>query len=907
LLPPRPEEIAHLFPQLEILESLGRGGMGVVYKARQRSLDRFVALKLLAPERARDPEFAARFQREAQALARLSHPNIVTIHDFGQAGDFYFLLMEYVDGINLRQLLRAKKLLPEEALAIVPSLCDALQYAHERGIVHRDIKPENLLLDRDGRVKIADFGIAKLVAGGAPGSTVPVAGEESASTSQISAGSSPGLQSQSAAGTPGYMAPEQRAAPHQVDSRADIYSLGVVFYEMLTGERPTGPIQPPSSRMRGMQIDVRLDEVVLRALEQEPNLRWQSAADLRTQLQLLTDSAAVPTRAAEVSPARHLWRGLLVGLLVLVTGAALAFAAAFVRPEPHARVMLLGTFAALLAAAMSCWSYVARAKRSSAGHGANPPRFLTTAPNLGLALVIASLVVPLGFVSTLSMASRMRLVTEHRHQADRVAAAERALAVAQRQVKDLEAQSQDAQRTLKQLRESPVAEANSVAAADERVKQLERMSAAAEADRQAALRQAQQAKVTFHSEVSPGIVVYMLPAFLLALPGTVLGWRHLLAIRGLPHPRPHQLSGMIAALTWPLLLGGSMVGAIVLLPFNHGVWVTLGLVLAMLAVLVSFGLTIARVRRWLQGLAFFPPASGGVSAMPDWTRRSLAVLFLSLAVLVPFVWIVAVRSDNSRELQRWHLQMTHLQRDWTQATTDRFTAQTALDRHAIAAAGLTSPQEKTQAEAERRKLTRALGQAEAMVATLDTKMRALNETGVNRNNRVFEQQIAPILIGVILSVCGLLLIRRPMKGLAASAPRMTRTAIGGVALGAILSVGIAVLFLSAHRETTRGAAEATTNAQLQVQADPSGTLATVTIVTTEDDLVEQTELRVLKAQYEKVLNEAMNAQRERDLLTTRTGLSREELEREAAALEQKIRVLSDHSDVLRRKIETLKH
>ena len=137
--------------------------MGVVYKARQKTLNRLVALKLLAPERVRDAKFAERFAREAQALAALNHPNIVTIHDFGQAGGFYYLLMEFVDGVNLRQLLRARKFTPEEALAIVPPLCDALQFAHDRGIVHRDIKPENLLLDKAGRVKVADFGIAKMM------------------------------------------------------------------------------------------------------------------------------------------------------------------------------------------------------------------------------------------------------------------------------------------------------------------------------------------------------------------------------------------------------------------------------------------------------------------------------------------------------------------------------------------------------------------------------------------------------------------------------------------------------------------------------------------------------------------------------------------------------------------------
>ena len=160
---PAPGDLAKYFPQLEIVECLGRGGMGVVYKARQPRLNRLVALKILAPEREKDPAFAGRFEKEAQALARLSHPNIVTVHDFGEAGGMYYLLMEFVDGVTLRQLLAAGRVSPREALAIVPQICDALQFAHDLGIVHRDIKPENILMDRRGRVKVADFGLAKMM------------------------------------------------------------------------------------------------------------------------------------------------------------------------------------------------------------------------------------------------------------------------------------------------------------------------------------------------------------------------------------------------------------------------------------------------------------------------------------------------------------------------------------------------------------------------------------------------------------------------------------------------------------------------------------------------------------------------------------------------------------------------
>ncbi|MDR3459450.1 MAG: protein kinase [Verrucomicrobiae bacterium] len=296
--PPLPvEQIAPHFPQLEILECLGRGGMGVVYKARQKTLNRFVALKLLAPERVGDAKFAERFAREAQALAALNHPNIVTIHDFGQAGGFYFLLMEFVDGLNLRQILRARKFSPEEALAIVPPLCDALQFAHDRGIVHRDIKPENLLLDKAGRVKVADFGIAKML--GTDGGTATGA-PEAAGTAAVPG--STALTGEQIIGTPNYSAPEQKTDPQRVDSRADIYSLGVVFYEMLTGELPGKKIAPPSTKVL---IDVRLDEIVLRALEKRPELRFQQVSEVKTCLETVAASAPGVAPAGDEPRARH--------------------------------------------------------------------------------------------------------------------------------------------------------------------------------------------------------------------------------------------------------------------------------------------------------------------------------------------------------------------------------------------------------------------------------------------------------------------------------------------------------------------------------------------------------------------------------------------------------------------------
>ena len=261
--PPGVEELAAKFPQLEIIAFIGRGGMGAVYKARQKELDRMVALKILPPDIGHETGFAERFTREAKALAKLNHPNIVTIHDSGRADGLYFFVMEFVDGVNLRQAMKAGQFTPEQALAVVPPVCEALQFAHEHGIVHRDIKPENLLLDKawpceDRRLRHRED----------PRATT---------RASVFAESQP-------AGTPRYMAPEQKEH-RRTDHRADIYSLGVVLYEMLTGELPAELLQPPS---RKVQIDVRLDEIVLRALEKTPELRYQTAGEMRTQVETLT-------------------------------------------------------------------------------------------------------------------------------------------------------------------------------------------------------------------------------------------------------------------------------------------------------------------------------------------------------------------------------------------------------------------------------------------------------------------------------------------------------------------------------------------------------------------------------------------------------------------------------------------
>ena len=281
-------ELAAKFPQLEIIELIGQGGMGAVYKVRQKELDRLAALKILPPEVGLDPAFAERFTREARALAKLNHPGIVTLYEFGRADGLFFFLMEYVDGVNLRQLLQAGRISAREALAIVPQICDALQFAHDQGIVHRDIKPENLLLDRRGRVKVADFGLAKIVAA----AEAPFPGGAVAAGSTAKPASSSDLTDASKVmGTPQYMSPEQIAAPGEVDHRADIYALGVVFYQMLTGELPGKQIEPPSKKVH---IDVRLDEVVLRALEHNPELRYQQASVLKTQVETIATTPPGP-------------------------------------------------------------------------------------------------------------------------------------------------------------------------------------------------------------------------------------------------------------------------------------------------------------------------------------------------------------------------------------------------------------------------------------------------------------------------------------------------------------------------------------------------------------------------------------------------------------------------------------
>ncbi|TWT37979.1 Serine/threonine-protein kinase PknB [Posidoniimonas corsicana] len=339
--PPAVDRLAELFPSLEVIELIGAGGMGAVYKARQPGLDRLVALKVLPGEFDHDVKFALRFTREARTLAKLSHANIVSVFEFGKAEDTYYFLMEYVDGSTLRDVVRAGQLSPEHALTIVPHLCDALQYAHDKGVIHRDIKPENILISADGVVKIADFGLSRIL--GAESHVESLTG-----THQVM-------------GTPRYMAPEQFEGSRGVDHRADIYSLGVVFYEMLTGELPMGRFSAPSTKV---QIDARLDEVVLRTLEKEPQRRYQHASEVKSDVQTITSSTAPsPERtvayhapSADSPPPSTLAEQELAGRMLLTRRQLLARVENSLRPLFRGQVLQVLVGVALIVLGAQCWA-----------------------------------------------------------------------------------------------------------------------------------------------------------------------------------------------------------------------------------------------------------------------------------------------------------------------------------------------------------------------------------------------------------------------------------------------------------------------------------------------------------------------------------------------------------------------
>ena len=294
------EELRDVVPGFRVEAMLGRGGMGVVFRARQLDLDRDVAIKFIA-ERADDPAFGERFEREARTMARLSHPNIVTVHSHGRTADGHgFIVMEYVAGGDLAQLIAAGRIPEPVALSLVEQVCSALAYAHEQGCVHRDIKPGNILVDTQGRVKVADFGLAKLL------------GQDAAATFALTV---TGL----GVGTPLYAAPEQTKPGASVDHRADIYALGVMLYEMLTGEVPRGVFQSPSAKSGTL---VRWDRVIVRAMDAQPERRYASTAELGRELVVIRRELALRGH-----PLRW-WKWAALAALVL----ALALAGPLLRP-----------------------------------------------------------------------------------------------------------------------------------------------------------------------------------------------------------------------------------------------------------------------------------------------------------------------------------------------------------------------------------------------------------------------------------------------------------------------------------------------------------------------------------------------------------------------------------------------
>ena len=296
-----PEHVARLLPQYRVTRMLGRGGMGAVYQGIQVALERLVAIKILPAELSANADFTSRFQREAQMLGSLNHPGIVTVHDFGQTGEGHlYFVMEFVDGTDLAHVLHAQRLDPDQALDLTVQICEALQHAHSKGVLHRDIKPANVLLTRDGRAKLADFGLAR--------PTNPQ-GSEVTSASLIM-------------GTPDYMAPEQWLG--HADHRADIYALGVMLYEMLTGTRPQGVFDPPSAKAR---VDTRLDEVVVKAMRQEPDRRYQEVSELRQDVERIrTTHPPVPGQTPRTAKQRSGFEKTAWALLaVVMLGLACAF------------------------------------------------------------------------------------------------------------------------------------------------------------------------------------------------------------------------------------------------------------------------------------------------------------------------------------------------------------------------------------------------------------------------------------------------------------------------------------------------------------------------------------------------------------------------------------------------------
>lgn len=282
-LPPEPGELQVMLPKYEVSALIGRGGMGAVYLGRQDTLDRPVAIKILpAGLEEIDPAYGTRFRQEAMALAKLNHPGIVGVYDFGRTEQgLWYIVMEYVDGTDVARMIQQHgRLRSKHAMAITAHVCDALAYAHARGIVHRDIKPANILIGLNGVVKVADFGLAKAWQAGV--SSLTMSGH--------------------AMGTPDYIAPEALVGDGRVDARADVYALGVMLYHMLTGSLPKGVFKPASHKIEG--LDVRYDAIIAQALQYDPGQRYPGVEAMRRDLDaLLTTPVVKVDPAASKAPA----------------------------------------------------------------------------------------------------------------------------------------------------------------------------------------------------------------------------------------------------------------------------------------------------------------------------------------------------------------------------------------------------------------------------------------------------------------------------------------------------------------------------------------------------------------------------------------------------------------------------